>query len=162
MQFEFEPHTEDVLGRKPVDDLGFLFGALRIMLPGTQVLFAFLLIIPFSSRWTEVTLEERIPYLVAFLFAGLSVSAFIAPSIHHRLNASDEYLPVLLRDATVLLPIGVIAMGISMVAVVYLVVQVLLGNFYGSIAAASIGLGTALVWFGPPLLWNTRRLKASD
>ncbi|MEZ4572025.1 MAG: DUF6328 family protein [Thermomicrobiales bacterium] len=95
MQFEIEPHTEEVLGRDPVDELGALFGALRIMLPGTQVLFAFLLIIPFSARWTEVTLEERVPYLVAFLFAGLSVSAFIAPSIHHRLNPRANYLPVL-------------------------------------------------------------------
>ncbi|MEZ4521170.1 MAG: hypothetical protein R3A46_05950 [Thermomicrobiales bacterium] len=47
-------------------------------------------------------------------------------------------------------------MGVSMISVVYLIVQMLFDNFYGSMAAAIIGLATALVWFGLPLLWGAR------
>ena len=55
------------------------------MLPGVQVLFAFLLAVPFSTRFDRVDRFERVVFFIALLFAALSVVLLLAPSIQHRI-----------------------------------------------------------------------------
>src|SRR4029078_10395746 len=62
---------EDDLNRELIE----LLNELRVALPGVQVLFAFLLIVPFSNGWDKVTEVQRYVYFVAFLCAAIS-SAF--------------------------------------------------------------------------------------
>src|SRR4051812_19684401 len=63
-----------------------LLNGLRIALPGVQVLFAFLLTVPFSQRFERLTSFDRGVYFVSLLSAAVSSAMFIAPSAYHRLR----------------------------------------------------------------------------
>ena len=77
-----EQRTEHDLDRELIE----LLNELRVALPGVQVLFAFLLIVPFSNGWDQVTEVQRYVYFVAFLCAAISSAFLIAPSTYHRLR----------------------------------------------------------------------------
>src|SRR5262245_65327148 len=63
-----------------------LLNELRIALPGVQVLFAFLLAVPFASGWARVTNFQRDVFFVAFLCTAAATILLIAPSTYHRLR----------------------------------------------------------------------------
>src|SRR3954451_4684869 len=62
-----------------------LLNELRVALPGVQVLFAFLLVLPFNQGFTSVTNFQKTVYLVTLLATAFSAVTLIAPSMHHRL-----------------------------------------------------------------------------
>jgi uncharacterized protein involved in cysteine biosynthesis len=62
-----------------------LLQELRVVLPGVQVLFAFLLVVPFNQRFGQVTAFQRDLYLVTLLCAAAASACLMAPSIHHRI-----------------------------------------------------------------------------
>jgi hypothetical protein len=62
-----------------------LLDELRVALPGVQMLFAFLLIVPFSQRFSSVTPLQRHVYFATLLCAAVSAALLIAPFSHHRL-----------------------------------------------------------------------------
>ena len=76
---------EDEKGRRD-RELIELLNELRVAMPGVQVLFAFLLIVPFSSGYPKMTGLQRDVYFVAFLCAAVATILLIAPSAHHRLR----------------------------------------------------------------------------
>ena len=76
-------------------NLDQLLQELRIVLPGVQVLFAFLLAVPFSSRFGDVDGFERDIYFAALLLSAVAVTLLMAPSMHHRIlfrQAQKRYL----------------------------------------------------------------------
>src|SRR5438309_6046704 len=83
-----------------------LLNELRVALPGVQVLFAFLLIVPFSNGFPRMTSLQRDVYFVAFLCALVSAVLLIAPSIHHRLRFRAQYKEQLLLRANRLTIVG--------------------------------------------------------
>ena len=66
-------------------NLDQLLQELRVVLPGVQVLFAFLLAVPFSARFGDVDDFERDVYFVALLLSAIAVAFLMAPSIQHRI-----------------------------------------------------------------------------
>lgn len=66
-----------------------LLEELRVTLPGVQVLFGFLLTIPFTWRFAVVSPSERAVYYGTLLCTALSTMFLIAPSTHHRLRSGD-------------------------------------------------------------------------
>ncbi len=77
-----------------------LLNELRVALPGVQVLFAFLLAVPFSQRFAETTELQRDTYMVALL-STLAGSVFlIAPTAYHRIRFRDRDKEALLRSPT--------------------------------------------------------------
>jgi hypothetical protein len=63
-----------------------LLNELRVALPGVQVLFAFLLAVPFANGWRRVTHFQRDVFFVAFLCTAAATILLIAPSTYHRLR----------------------------------------------------------------------------
>src|SRR6187399_1338300 len=63
-----------------------LLNELRVALPGVQVLFAFLLAVPFAQGWTHTTTFQRDLYFGTLLATALSSALLIAPSAYHRIN----------------------------------------------------------------------------
>ena len=76
-----------------------LLNELRVALPGVQVLFAFLLTVPFSQRFTTLGSSERREYFLAILLTALSSAFLIAPSAQHRMRL--HLITTILYDATV-------------------------------------------------------------
>src|SRR5918996_226022 len=78
-------HGEDEQQRRNREVIELL-NELRVALPGVQVLFAFLLIVPFQQRFAEVGELSRLVYFAALAASAASIAFLIAPASYHRLN----------------------------------------------------------------------------
>jgi cellobiose-specific phosphotransferase system component IIC len=134
-----------------------LLNELRVALPGVQVLFAFLLAVPFSQRFGQTTDLQRDAFMVALL-STLAGSVFlIAPSAYHRIRFRDRDKEALLQIANIFAIVGMVFLAIGMTAVVFLVTDLI---FKGSVTAIVTSLTAglfALVWFALPLLRKTAK-----
>jgi membrane-associated HD superfamily phosphohydrolase len=137
-------------------NLGELLQELRVALPGVQVLFAFLLAVPFQRNFTEISpFQERV-YFVTLLCTAVSAALLISPSAYHRMtfHLQQKRHLVILANRFAIVGLGFLAM--AMTGAVMLITDVL----YGGIATvvASVGALTMFVvlWYLLPL--RRRRL----
>ncbi|HZG64836.1 MAG TPA: DUF6328 family protein, partial [Rubrobacteraceae bacterium] len=86
---ETEKPIEEITGEsrpeRTAREIAELLQELRVVLPGVQVLFAFLLTVPFSARFGEVSALEQTFFFGTLVCTGLSTILLLAPSAHHRL-----------------------------------------------------------------------------
>ena len=132
-----------------------LLNELRVALPGVQVLFAFLLAVPFSQRFAEVTDVQKDAYMVALLCTMAGSVFLIAPAAHHRIRFRDPDKESLLKLSNAFAIVGTGFLAIGMTAVVFLVTDLL---FKDTVTALLTGVTAALfavVWFVLPLLSKT-------
>jgi hypothetical protein len=80
-----DPHTDEDRHEKLNRELIELLHELRVAIPGVQVLFAFLLIVPFSEGFSSVSTPQRYVYFATMLCTAVSAVLLLAPSSHHRL-----------------------------------------------------------------------------
>jgi hypothetical protein len=135
-----------------------LLNELRVALPGVQVLFAFLLIVPFSQGFQRMTELQRDVYFASVLTTALSTLLLIAPSSMHRIEWRQRDKEALLQTSNALAIAGLIFLALGMTTVLFLITDVL---FSGVAIALVTGIAAglfALVWFVVPLV---RRLKGS-
>jgi hypothetical protein len=133
-----------------------LLNELRVALPGVQVLFAFLLAVPFSQRFAEVTDVQKDAYMVALLCTMAGSVFLIAPAAHHRIRFRDPDKESLLKLSNAFAIVGTALLAVAMTAVVFLVSDLL---FQDPLTAVLTGLTAGLfvvVWFVLPLLSKTR------
>ena len=142
-----DENTEDRHNRELIE----LLNELRVALPGVQVLFAFLLAVPFTQRFAETTDLQRDTFMVALL-STLAGSVFlIAPSAYHRIRLRDRDKEALLRISNVFAIVGMIFLAIGMTSVVFLVTDIIFkGPVTTVVTSLTAGL-FALVWFALPL-----------
>ena len=129
-----------------------LLNELRVALPGVQVLFAFLLAVPFSQRFEQTTDLQRDVFMVALL-STLAGSVFlIAPSAYHRIRFRDRDKEALLQISNTFAIVGMVFLAIGMTSVVFLVTDMIFkGPFTAVVTSVTAGLFT-LVWFVLPLV----------
>ena len=129
-----------------------LLNELRVALPGVQVLFAFLLAVPFTQRFAQTTDLQRDVFMVALL-STLAGSVFlIAPSAYHRIRFRDRDKEALLQISNLFAIVGMVFLALGMTAVVFLVTDII---FKGAVTAVVTSLTAALfavVWFVLPLV----------
>jgi hypothetical protein len=129
-----------------------LLNELRVALPGVQVLFAFLLAVPFTQRFADTTELQRDSFMVALL-STLAGSVFlIAPSAYHRIRFRDRDKEALLRIANVFAIVGMAFLALGMTAVVFLVTDIIFKGAVTAIVTASTAALFASVWFVLPLV----------
>jgi hypothetical protein len=137
-----------------------LLNELRVALPGVQVLFAFLLLLPFQQTFDKVTDLERAVYLVAFLAAlGASV-LLIAPSTYHRIRFRDGDKAQMLETGNRLLIAGTVCLGVAISASAFLVAELLYGGLVGGLIAAGAALVLAWFWYGIPVSRKLRGVQS--
>jgi hypothetical protein len=143
-----QPRDKEDLDRELIE----LLNELRVALPGVQVLFAFLLAVPFANGWTRVTDLQRDVFFIAFLAAAISTILLIAPSAHHRLRWREGDKEQILRRANTLAIAGTVFLAIGMTAVVFLIADVLFAGGWAALTTAVIAGAFAWFWYGLPLL----------
>ena len=134
-----------------------LLGELRVALPGVQVLFAFLLVVPFNQRFVEVTAFQQKLYLATLLFAAAASAFLIAPTVHHRVSFRRQDKEYLVVSANRLALIGLMLLAIAMTGAIVLVTDVIFHSLTTIAAGVVVFLLFALLWFGLPI---RRRLTA--
>jgi phosphatidylserine synthase len=128
-----------------------LLNELRVALPGVQVLFAFLLTVPFAQRFSQVSGLQRAVYFVALLATAVASVLFITPTAYHRLRWREPDKEQMLFTANRLTIAGTVFLALAMAAVVFLIADVLYGGWQAAATAAGIGGLLAWFWYALPL-----------
>jgi hypothetical protein len=131
-----------------------LLNELRVALPGVQVLFAFLLILPFSNGWKDVDGTDRNVYFAAVMLTALSTALLIAPSAHHRVRFRDPVKEAILRSSTRFAIAGLGALALATAATLFLITDVVYRSDLGAAVAALFGIGVIVFWFVYPLSYR--------
>ncbi|HET8895440.1 MAG TPA: DUF6328 family protein [Gaiellaceae bacterium] len=125
-----------------------LLNELRVALPGVQVLFAFLLAVPFSSGYKKVTQFEKVAFFVALIATSLSSALLIATPSFHRLRFRVEDKGRIVVIGNKLAIAGFFFLAVAMVAAVLMVTTFLFSKTAGIATAASITIVIAALWYG--------------
>jgi amino acid transporter len=143
-----------------------LLNELRVLLPGVEVLFAFLLTVPFTERFHEVTTTQRVTYFVAFLSAALSAVMLVSPSVYHRVRWRETDKEHMLRTANTFALIGIAFLAVATGSSVYLVSDVLFAQAAAAVVTSLIAAVMICSWFVLPIWARTEhkgsRIEGSD
>jgi cobalamin synthase len=137
-----------------------LLNELRIALPGVQILFAFLLTVPFSARFNELTGFQRNVYYITLIATGLSAACLIAPSAAHRLRFHQRERAWIIESANQQLIAGLVFLAIALGCSVLLITDMMFDGARVWIYTGVLVLVVVSLWFLRPLLRHLRGLSS--
>jgi hypothetical protein len=145
-------------------NLSELLQELRVALPGVQVLFAFLLTVPFTQKFGSLSDFEKDLYFGVLLSTAVASMFLISPSIWHRIlfrHQDKEYL-VILSNRFALIGLAFLALAIS--GAVLLIAHVVFASAAAIASTAAIGGMLIALWYVGPLLrlLHVRREQGKD
>jgi hypothetical protein len=133
-----------------------LLNELRVALPGVQILFAFLLTVPFSARYGFLSLFQRDVYYVTLVATALSTACLIAPSAAHRLRFHQSERAWVIESANHLTIAGLALLAVAMGGAVLMITDILFDGARVWIYSATVWLATVALWFVRPLARHAR------
>ena len=133
-----------------------LLNELRVALPGVQILFAFLLTVPFSQRFGQLTAFQRDVYYVTLMVTALSTACLIAPSAAHRLRFHQGERAWLIESGNTLTIAGLSLLALAISGAVLLITDVMFDGARVWIYSAVVWLTIAALWFIRPLTRHVR------
>jgi hypothetical protein len=139
-----------------------LVGELRVALPGVQVLFAFLLTVPFNQRFGMVTSFDETVYLITLLSTAVATALLLAPSALHRIQFRQDDKEHIVRTANRYAIAGFAALMVSVTGAVLLVTHFLYSDITAFIATAAVATLLLLCWYVLPLLRRARHGAGAD
>jgi hypothetical protein len=135
-----------------------LLNELRVALPGVQMLFGFLLAVPFSQRFAQVSTNQLGLYYTAFLTSAGASICFIAPTAFHRIVWQHGEKGVLLRVSSALAIAGTVFLAVAITSVILFITSFLYGSSPAALAGAVILAGLVVLWYALPLAVRLRAL----
>jgi hypothetical protein len=129
-----------------------LIQELRVAQTGIQVLAGFLLTLPFSARFGEISDLHRATFLVAFSFAVITIGLMTAPVSLHRFLFAKHKKETLVLVGAFFAKTGLATLGLTLVSVVVLIFGVVLGDTAGFIAGGLVLVFYTLAWVVLPLV----------
>jgi hypothetical protein len=153
-----DPTRRETENQRLDRNLSELLNELRVALPGVQVLFAFLLIVPFNQGWTRMSQFDRKLYFGTLLCTALATVLLIAPTIHHRLLFRQRQKRFLVMTANRLSEAGMTALAVAMTSAVALVTHVEFGGTIATVVVSGVvALCFAGVWYAVPIGHRSHR-----
>ena len=137
-----------------------LLNELRVALPGVQILFAFLLTVPFTQRFPQLTGFQRDVFYITLVAATLSAACLIAPSAAHRLRFHQNEREWLIESANVLMIVGLGFLTVAIGSAFLLITDVLFDGARVWIYSGLVWLTILALWFGRPLYRQARGLSS--
>jgi hypothetical protein len=137
-------------------NLGELLQELRVALPGVQVLFAFLLAVPFQQNFTEISPFEEKVYFATLLCTAISAALLISPTAYHRLTFHLQQKRELVFLANRLAIAGLGFLALAMTGAIMLITDVLFGSPATVVFSAGAALLFVVLWGVLPLLRRFR------
>ena len=133
-----------------------LLNELRVALPGVQILFAFLLTVPFSQRFADLTLFQRDVYYVTLIATALSTACLIAPSAAHRLRFHQSERAWIVESANSMMIAGLAFLAIALGCSVLLITDLIFDGARVWLYTGAVFVVTAGLWFVRPLTRHAR------
>lgn len=131
----------------------------RIAMPGVQILFGFLLAVPFQQGFRDTTSFQKDVYVVTVLLAAATSICFIAPAAYHRIQFERHDKEHLIHAANRFLIAGLVFLALAMTSAMLLVADYIFKDATMIALTAALGATYAWIWFGYPLL---RRLRGEQ
>lgn len=155
-----EEREKERLNRKLIE----LLNELRIVIPGVQVLFAFLLVLPFNSGFVDTDDLSRAVYAGSLGCAAVASALLIAPAAYHRHRfrrleeetAEDKEEMIITQDH--LAAGGILFLALAMAGSVFMVFEFLFGSVTAALVAGGLVLAYAWFWYALPV---SRRIRSS-
>jgi hypothetical protein len=147
-----QEHDEESRRERVNRELIELLNELRVALPGVQVLFAFLLAVPFANGYSRITGFQKSIFFVTLIATSASTACFIVPTAYHRLNFRKREKEQILLTSNKFAIAGILFLAVSMVGVITLITDVIYSN---GVALLTGGLALVLfggLWLGLPLM----------
>ena len=135
-----------------------LLQEVRVAQTGTQILFAFLLGVPFTQRFGEVTSFQQTVYFGTLVAAAVASACLIAPSAYHRILFRQKEKGFVIEASNVLIIVGLAFVALAMSGVILLITDLLYGETTTAIVTAAIVLVFVVLWYVLPI---TRRIRGS-
>jgi hypothetical protein len=129
-----------------------LLNELRIALPGVQILFAFLLTVPFAQGFQRTTPFQRDLFYGVLIATAVSATCLIAPTATHRLRFHQNDRTYIVESANKLLIAGLVALAAAILGAVVLITDFLFDGTVVWIYPSAIAVLLVLLWFVRPLL----------
>jgi Family of unknown function (DUF6328) len=133
-----------------------LLNELRVALPGVQMLFGFLLAVPFSQRFVAVSSNQRGLYYTAFVTAAGASVCLIAPTSFHRIVWQHGRKERLLRISSALAIAGTVFLATAITSVMLFITSFLYGTGAAGVAAALLVSALLALWYVLPLALRLR------
>lgn len=137
-----------------------LFHELRAIIPGAEVLFAFMLTVAFSDRFEDVTTLQRSVYYVTLLTAGTALLLLLAPASFHRVQFRRHDKEVMMRVANTEAIVALVLVSLAIAGAVFLITDLLFTTVAAVAVAVALWVVTSLVWWGVPLSRRTDDVAA--
>jgi heme exporter protein D len=115
-----------------------LLQELRVAQTGVQILFAFLLTLPFTNRFGDISSLDKAVYVITLVASATATALLIAPVSDHRQVFREGHKPQLVRTASMLAQAGLAVLLVAMIGAVFLVLDVVAGLGW------AVGLGVAI------------------
>lgn len=131
-----------------------LLNEVRVALPGVQVLFAFLLIVPFQQAFQNVTDATRYVYFAGLVSSAVAIAFLIAPATYHRINlrrSVDEKEEMLLTSSKLTI-VGTLFLAIGIACSLFVIGDVLFGETVALVFALATLVLTGILWYVLPIL----------
>ena len=144
--------TEERADRNMVE----LLQELRVLQTGIQILFAFLLTIPFTARFTQLSTTQRYVYVATLLTSLASLAVLVAPAAIHRglfrRGMKERVVTISARCAR----LGILLLGVALDCALFLIIDLVLGRMAAVVITGCVALMFFALWFLLP--WLLRRL----
>jgi hypothetical protein len=155
-----EAREDEDEGERLDRELLELLNELRVVMPGVQVLFGFLLTVPFQQRFETINAFQRDVYTATLLLTAAAAAFLMTPSAFHRLTFRAGEKPYLVKFGTTVTVIGMVLLALAMNGALLLLTDIL---YHGSTVAVMVGVSVALyvsLWFGVASIRRLRGKKA--
>lgn len=155
---DHEPHDDEADKPRIDRELGELLEEVRVAIPGAEVLFAFLLGVAFTERFTSVTTMQRNVYFGTLLLTASSTALLIAPTAYHRMHFRDGTRDKerMLFAVTRMALASLVILLFAITGVVFLVSDLLFTSPWAGLFSALIAAWFGWFWFGLPFLRRIR------
>lgn len=132
-------------------DLSDLLSELRILLPGAQMLTAFLIILPFNGGFAKIVQAENIVFLLTFFLSMTSLVLLSAPAIQHRVMRPLQDRERFKRVADRIMMCGAFSLALAFILGTNLVMSEVFGHIAGIVACVLMGTLIICMWWWLPL-----------
>ena len=142
---------EESVAQRADRNIAELVQELRVVGLGVQVLFGFLLSLPFTMRFTKLDGTQRDLYLTSLVLAAVATTLLIGPVAYHRLVFRRGMKEQLVRFANALAILGLAAVAGAVLMAVLFVTDFVAGAVTAGLITAVLGCMLAVLWFAVPL-----------
>ena len=137
-------------------NLSDLLQELRVALPGVQVLFAFLLTVPFTNRFDDLSDFQQKLYFVVLIAVALATVLLVAPTIGHRILFRRQQKEFIVTISNNLALVGMFLLAVSMCGAIALISDFIFGAATAIVSTLVMAAAFIGFWFASPII---RRAK---